>query len=393
MAGMGEADLVAVLRPRPEAAAVVRAAWDAGAAVTVLDPAAPRAVIDDLLTRLAPTHLDDRDGRQPLPGGIPVDERVAAVVVTSGTTGAPKGVELTTAGLRAIGAGWAAAIGHEADDRWLVCVPLHHVAGLAILARARVSGAAVVVHEGFDPAAVGAAPTTLRATLVSVVPTMLGRLLAAGVPMQRYRRVITGGAPLPPGLRARADAAGVAVVDAYGQSETWGGCVADGVPIPGARVRLGLGDEIEITGDMVMRGYRLDPDGTRAAFTADGWLRTGDVGAVTGDGRLRVVDRLRDLVITGGVNVSPVEVEQVLAEHPLVADVAVTGAPDPEWGERVVTYVVARDPQDPPTLAELRAFAAERLTPPKLPRELVLVAEIPRSPGGKTLRRALRALG
>jgi acyl-CoA synthetase (AMP-forming)/AMP-acid ligase II len=140
------------------------------------------------------------------------------------------------------------------------------------------------------------------------------------------------------------------VYDAYGQSETWGGCVANGVPIPGARVRLGTADEIELAGPMVMRDYRRDPEASRTAFTTDGWLRSGDVGRFADDGRLEVVDRLRDLVITGGVNVSPVEVEQVLAEHPAIADVAVVGAPDDEWGERVVAHVVPRDASAPPTL-------------------------------------------
>jgi len=391
MAAPGEADLVAVLAPRTDAAGVVCAAWDQGSAVTVLDPAAPRAVIERLLDTLAPTHLVDGTGRHARSGGVPVAAGTAAVVVTSGTTGVPKGVELTTDGAAAIGRGWAGAIGHEPDDHWLVCLPLHHVAGLAILARASVTGAAVTVHDTFELDAVGTAPGALGATLVSVVPTMLGRLLDAGAPMHEYRRVVTGGAPVPPALRARADAAGVSVVDAYGQSETWGGCVANGVPIPGARVRLGPGDEIELAGAMVMRDYRRDPEASRSAFTHDGWLRTGDVGSFAADGRLRVVDRLRDLVITGGVNVSPVEVEQVLGDHPAVADVAVVGAPDAEWGERVVAYVVPRDPAAPPTLDGLRAFARDRLTAPKLPRELVLVDGVPRSPGGKILRRELRA--
>ena len=391
MAGPGEADLLAIVAPRPRAAALVRDAWDADAAVTVLDPTAPRAVLDGLLAAVAPTHIVDDDGRRVLPGGVPVPAGTAAVVVTSGTTGAPKGVELTVEGATAIGHGWAGVMGHEPDDHWLVCLPLHHVAGLAILARARVTGAAVTVHDGFDLGAVGAAPGALGATLVSVVPTMLGRLLDAGAPVHEYRRVVTGGAPLPPALRDRAQAAGVAVMDAYGQSETWGGCVANGVPIPGATVRLGPADEIEIAGAMVMRDYRRDPEASRRAFTHDGWLRTGDVGAFAPDGRLQVVDRMRDLVITGGVNVSPVEVEHVLADHPAVADVAVVGAPDAEWGERVVAHVVPRDPAAPPTLDDLRAFARDRLTAPKLPRELVVVEAVPRSPGGKILRRELRA--
>ncbi len=215
-------------------------------------------------------------------------------------------------------------MGHEPDDHWFLCLPLHHVAGLAILARS--SGDRRTGHRAWTASPSRRwprHPVSIGATLVSVVPTMLGRLLDAGVPMHEYRGVITGGAPLPPALRARADAAGVAVYDAYGQSETWGGCVANGIPIPGASARLGPADEIELSGAMVMRDYRRDPEASRQAFTHDGWLRSGDVGRFADDGRLEVIDRLRDLVITGGVNVSPVEVEQVLAEHPDVADVAV----------------------------------------------------------------------
>lgn len=391
MAGPGEVDLRAVMAPRRRAADLVRDAWDAGAAVTVIDPSAPPAAVEKVLATVAPTHLVDIDGRRPLPGGVPAAEGTAAVVVTSGTTGTPKGVELTVEGAIAIGYGWAGVMGHEPADHWFVCLPLHHVAGLAILARARITGADVTIADGFALDEVGEAPARFGATLVSVVPTMLGRLLDAGAPMHEYRGVVTGGAPLPPALRARADALGVPVFDAYGQSETWGGCVANGVPIPGASVRLGPDDEIEISGAMVMRRYRLDPEATARAFTGDGWLRTGDVGRFTDGGRLRVVDRLRDLVITGGVNVSPVEVEQVLSEHPAVGDVAVVGVPDAEWGERVVAYVVPHDPAAPPTLDDLRAFARERLTAPKLPRDLVLVTEVPRSSGGKILRRELRS--
>ena len=389
MALPGEAELVAVVAGRRAAADVVRATWDAGDAVVVLDPAAPRAALDALLEQLAPTRVVVDGERHALPSGIPVPAGTAAVVVTSGTTARSKGVELTYDGIAAIGHGWAAAMGHEADDHWLVCVPLHHVAGLAILARASITGAAVTVRDGFDLDDVAAAPGAIGATLVSVVPTMLGRLLDARAPMHEYRRVVTGGAPIVDALRARADDAKVAVVDAYGQSETWGGCVANGVPIPGAHVRLGDQDEIEISGAMVMRDYRREPEASRRAFTHDGWLRTGDVGVLT-DGHLRVVDRMRDLVITGGVNVSPVEVEQVLALHPAVADCAVTGRPDREWGERVVAHVVPRDASAPPSLDDLRTFARDRLSAPKLPRELLLVDEIPRSTGGKILRRELR---
>jgi o-succinylbenzoate---CoA ligase len=382
--------LVAVVLPRPAAAAAVVEAWDAGEAVAVLDPSAPPGVRADLLETLRPTHLVDAEGRHDRPGGVGAPGGTAAVVTTSGTTAAPKGVELTTAGLDAMGAGFAAAFGTPGADRWLVCLPLHHVAGLAILARARFSGAPVLVHPGFDLDAVAAAPTAEGTTLVSVVPTMLHRLLEARAPIAGFRRIVTGGAPLPPALRERAHAAGAVVVDAYGLSETWGGILLDGIPIAGADVMLTDDADVLVRGPMVMRGYRLRADDTAAAFTPEGWLRTGDVGRRTPAGAVEIVDRRRDLVISGGVNVSPRAVEEVLGTHPDIDDVAIVGAPDEEWGERVVACIALRDPDVDLTLTELRAFARERLAAPQLPRELIVVAEIPRTTGGKILRRELR---
>jgi o-succinylbenzoate---CoA ligase len=386
-----EAPLTAVLLPRPAAAAAVTAAWDAGEAVTVLDPTAPPPATRALLALLRPTHLLDGDGRRPLAGGVPVGAGVCTVVVTSGTTGTPKGVELTTAGLETIGHGCNAAFGAGAADRWLCCLPLHHVAGLAILARARVSGAPVLVDPAFDLDAVARAPRDRGAALVSLVPTMLKRLLDAGAPVAEYRALVIGGAPIPPAVRARAAVAGAAVVDTYGMSETWGGVVLDGVTIAGIEAKLDDEDEILIRGAAVMRGYRLAPRETREVLTHDGWLRTGDVGALDDAGRLRVVDRRRDIIITGGVNVSPTEVEAVLAEHPDIADVGVAGVTDDEWGERVVAFVVARDATAVPSLHEVRSFVADHLSAPKLPRQVVGVDEIPRSAGGKVLRRLLPA--
>ncbi len=385
---MSEPRLRALLLDRPRAAAAIRRAWDHGDAVAVLDPGAPRAVLEAALARLAPTELEDDEGVHPRPSGVPPDPAVRAVVLTSGTTGTPKGVELTEAGLRAVGAGCNAALGLEPDDCWLVCLPLHHVAGLAILARARVGGQRVVVHPAFDAGAVADAPDAAGASLVSVVPTMLRDLLDRQAPLERYRRIVVGGAPFPPALRARAEAAGAPVVDAYGLSETFGGFLVDGRPILGAEARLADDDELLVAGPMVMRGYRLDPDATRRVLV-DGWLHTGDVATRDPDGALRIVDRRRDLVITGGVNVSPTAVELVLAAHPAVADVCVAGAPDERWGERVVAFVVARPAEAPPTVEDLRAFGRERLRAAELPRQVVAVDAIPRSPGGKVQRRRL----
>ena len=364
MSSRGTGRLLPVRLPAPEAARAIVAAWDAGDAVLVLDPRAPEPEVGAVLDRM-----------QAEAGVAP---EVAAVVVTSGTAGAPKGVELTWDGLAASAAAVAAALEIGAGDRWLACLPLHYVAGLAVLGRAWTTGTPVQVTDGFDVDSVA----TTEATLVSLVPTMVRRLRAEGVDLGRFRRILLGGGPV--------HESGPNIVATYGMTETWGGVVHDGHPLPGVDLRIGEGDEILVRAPMVMRRYRLAPEETEAAFAAGGWLRTGDAGAIDAGGRLRVLDRLRDLIVTGEVKVSPSEVEAVLARHPGVADVCVAGAPDPDWGERVVAHVVPAQGGAPPTLAELRAFAAEQLSVAKLPREVVLTDAIPRTAGGKPLRRLLR---
>jgi len=378
--------LVAVALPRPAAARAVVAAWEAGEAVLPLDPSAPEAELKGLLAAARPTHLLDGDGRRRLAGGEPAEAGLAAVVATSGTGGAPKLVELGADAVGWSAGATSAALGAGPGDRWLCCVPVHGVAGLAVVARAWHTGLPLEVHEGFDPAAVAAAAG--RATLVSLVPTMLRRLLAAGDRPARFRRVLLGGGPVPADLAAGAAARGVAVVRSYGLTETFGGMVHDGHPLAGVELRVGLEGELLARGPMLLRRYRGDPVRTAAALRG-GWLHTGDLGRLDPGGRLTVLGRRDDLVISGGVNVHPDEVEAVLATHPGVAEAAVAGRPDPEWGQRVAAFVVPRDPASPPTLAELRAFTRERLAAAKAPRELVLVASLPRGPSGKLLRRLL----
>jgi O-succinylbenzoic acid--CoA ligase len=382
----GDGSLTAVCLPAGPAAEAVRRAWESGRAVAVVDHRSPPVERERVLAVMRPTHLEDEEGRRPVDGGHPVDPEVAAVVATSGTTGEPKGVELTWTGLRASAGAVSHALGAGAGDRWLCCLPLSGAGGLSVVARSLVSGVPVSVSARFDAEAVAAG----GATLVSLVPTQLARALDAGVPLDGFRRILVGGAPVPGALRHRAEAAGPRVTPTYGLSETWGGVVHDGRPLPGVEVRLGEDDEIRVRGPVVMRGYRGRPDLTGRVLDADGWLRTADVGAWADDGRLLVVDRRDDLVITGGVNVSPTEVESVLAAHPGVADVGVAGVADPEWGQRVVAFVVASDPGSPPTLSALRDYAAGRLSTPKLPRQVVLVEAIPRTAGGKVRRRLLR---
>jgi len=416
MPAQDEAEAVAVLLPPPEAARAAVGLWEEGEAIVPLDAAAPAADLRRSLEALRPTALVDGDGRRPRAGGIPVARGVAAVVGTSGTTGERKGVELTFAGLAASGAAVAAAVGTRPGDGWLCCLPIHLVAGLAVVGRAWTTGAALVVHPGFEPLAVadagrradgspGDRPATeagaagLGRTFVSLVPTMLRRLLDSDPDaVAGFGHILLGGGPIDPALLDRVRAAGAIVSTTYGMTETWGGVVHDGHPLDGVELRLdGPGDdrdgigEILVRAPMLMRGYRLCPEDTAAAVDAGGWYRTGDLGRFdpNAGGRLWVVDRLGDVVNSGGVKVSPTEVERVLARHPAVADVCVAGRPDPEWGQRVVAFVVPAEPTVPPALDELRAFARAELPGPKLPRELVLVAAIPRTPGGKPLRRLL----
>lgn len=383
-----ETPLVATLLPSTALAPAAIAAWEAGEAILPLNPSAPAAEITALLDLLRPTHVVDADGRHARAGGVPVPAGTAAVVATSGTTGTPKGVELTRSGLDAMGRGYSEGLEAGDGDRWLACLPLYHVAGLAILGRAWVTGVPYTAHDAFDLARVAASPAMEGTTIVSVVPTTLQRLLDAGARLHEYRRVIVGGAPCPSDLRARARAEGVALVDAYGLSETWGGCALNGSPIRGCEIRTASDGEILVRGAMVMRGYRFAPDLTSVALCDDGWLRTGDAGTYE-NGIVTVTDRRKDLVISGGVNVSPTEVEGILRRHPAVADVGVAGAPDAEWGERVVAYIAPADHADPPTLDALRSFARDHLAAAKLPREIVVVEEIPRTPSGKVLRRLL----
>ena len=387
-----ETDVVAVVASGPRLAEATRCCWDEGRAILPVNPAFTAPEIRTLLERLRPTFVTgDTGGEQSaFPGGLRAPADTAGIVVTSGTEGTPKGVELTRTGMEVMGRGYSEGLAAGPADRWLACLPLHHVASLGALARSYVTGVPCTVHDGFDIERVARSPSEEGTTIVSLVPTAMRRLLDAGAPLHEFRWVISGGAACPPALRARAEGEGVRVVDAYGLSETWGGFALDGIAIHGAEVRLDDDGEILVRGAMVMRAYRLDPVRSAAAIDADGWFHTGDVGAIDTAGRVEVVDRLKDLVITGGVNVSPTEVEGVLAHHPDVADVCVVGVQDDEWGELVVAFVVPRAGARTPTIEELRAFGRDWLSAPKLPRALQAVDTIPRTASGKALRRLLR---
>jgi O-succinylbenzoic acid--CoA ligase len=396
-------ELRAVVAAPDVAVAAIEAAWGDGVAVAPVDPGAPPAARDRLLAALAPTQLLDGDGLRPLAGGEPVPAGTAAVLATSGTTGDPKAVVLGHAALEASARAVSAAVGTTPADRWLLCVPVHAVAGLSIVVRSRVAGCGLEVHRRFDVGAVVEAAG--RCTLVSLVPTTLRRLLddrAGGAALTRFRVVLLGGGPIPADLLTAARATGVTVHTTYGLTETCGGVVHDGHPLAGVELGTGPYDEILVRGPMLCSGYRgtgyrgtgyrgtgPGPASPTSPVDADGWLHTGDAGHVDASGTLWVTDRLGDLVITGGVNVSPTAVERALAHVPGVGAVAVAGVADPEWGERVVAWVVPAG--EPPSLDALRAAATAALGPAHAPRQLVLVDALPLSPAGKLRRRDLVA--
>jgi O-succinylbenzoic acid--CoA ligase len=344
--------------------------WDAGDAVLPVDQRLAPAARAALLDALKPARVVTPDGVTARPGAWPTEDGDALVMATSGTTGVPKGVVLTHQAVRASALATSARLEVEPDrHRWLACLPLCHVGGLSVVTRALVTGAALDVLPGFDPAAVTARAST--STLVSLVPTALRRVRAGD-----FRAVVLGGSAPPDSLPAN-------VVTTYGMTETGSGVVYDGIPLDGVEVEVDAATaEIRVRGPMLLRAYR---DGT-LPFDAGGWLATGDAGGWDRQGRLRVDGRMSELIITGGENVWPAPVEAILRRHPAVADVAVAGRPDPEWGQRVVAFVVPEPGRQAPTLADLRAMVSGELAAFAAPRELQVVARLPTTALGKVQR-------
>lgn len=314
--------------------------------------------------RLTPAEQDARAAARPRRDGV------ALLMFTSGTTADPKPVELTYGNVEASAEGTARALGLTPGDRWLCPLPLTHVGGLMILTRAAILGFQALLDPPFDAARVAARLNAGEATYVSMVPTQIQRCLDAGLhEPRRLKAVVSGGAPLTPSLKARAERAGVRVLDAYGLTETASQFTLEGRPFHNARVEL-VDGEIHVEGAMVA--------------TADGRLATGDLGEWR-DGRLAITGRRADTIVTGGENVAPAEVEAVLLAHPGVRDAGVFGRPDAEWGEAVTAHVVGD--ADP---AELRAWCAARLARFKVPKAIEMVSALPRTPSGKLLRRSMR---
>ena len=364
---------------------LVTDAWETGAAVLPVDGRLPRKAAAELIERAGATVVlaADRVTRRAEPSGR--DDELLAVVATSGSTGEPRLVELTRDAVAAAVTASAEVLGSTAADPWLLCLPPSHIGGMLVLWRHVVVGAAVTLRYFSVEAIAGASD----ARFVSLVPTQLRRLLDAGTELARFRAILIGGAAFPPDLAADAAMHDANVVTTYGLTESCGGVVYDGLALPGIGVRIAEGGEVQLAGPTLMRAYRADAAASDAAFTGDGWLRTRDAGALD-NGVLTVHGRLDDAILSGGETVWPLQVEAALASHAQVAEVAVTGWEDREWGQRVVAFVVPRDLSAAPTLAELREHVAERLPRYMAPRQLVITAMLPRTtPGnrGTKLRR------
>jgi o-succinylbenzoate---CoA ligase len=345
------------LRQSPEE----RAARAAGAAVAIERPVGGRA-------RAAPVV------------GFELDS-VAAAMYTSGTTAAARRIELTYGNWLWSALGSAVALGLDPEERWLCPMPLVHVGGLSIPIRSAIYGTTAVLHERFETEAVLAVLMDPRAriTIVSLVPTMLARLLDAGLrepPTLRW--ALLGSGPIPEVLLERSAAAGVPVAPTYGMTEACSQIATHGWPLPGVELRI-AGD-----GEVLVRGPTVAP----GSVAPDRWLHTGDLGHLGEHSRLIITGRKADTIITGGENVAPAKVEAVLLQHPAIADAAVHPRPDPEWGEAVVATVVLRGgitvDED-----ELRGFCAARLASYEVPKAVQFAEELPRTASGKLLRRQL----
>ncbi len=304
-------------------------------------------------------------------------------VHTSGSTGEPKRVLLPRAAMRASADAAHARLGGA--GQWLLALPPTYVAGLQVLFRSVRAGTSPVLAG--DDLAEAAGQMGAGRRYLSLVPTQLVRVLEEGAePLHRFHAVLVGGARLDPVLRARAEDAGVCVVATYGMSETCGGCVYDGVPLDGVRVSTAGDGRVRVAGPVLFDGYDGQPDRT-AQVLQDGWFRTDDVGRLDQQGRLEVLGRADDVVVSGGVNVPAAAVAETLHDHPGVRAAEVVGVPDDEWGELVVAVVVGDV-----ALEELRDWVGARHPRAWAPRRVVRLEALPLLPQGKVDRRAVQRI-
>jgi len=390
------ATVALTMHPRREQVVLAHALMKLGAILLPLNPRLSEAERAALVAAEEPAvDLDDpgeltqTEADLPLLGEHDMDE-VCARVMTSGSSGAPKPVGLTYGNFlwSAVGSGFN--IGVAPSDRWLCCLPLSHVSGLSIVMRSTIYGTTAVLHDGFDVDRCAASLEEDGIAIVSVVATMLTRLLEAGADLSGPRAILVGGGPVPEEPLKEAIAKGATVVQTYGLTET---CSQVTTLAPGdARRKLGSAGRPLLTthlriqdGEILVQGPTVAP----GSADADGWLHTGDLGQIDEEGFLYVKDRIDDLIVSGGENVIPAEVEEVLLRHPEVADAAVIGREDPEW-QQAVTAVVVLESGSEVTPDDLRRHCSDSLAGFKVPKRVELAAALPRTPSGKLMRRALR---
>ena len=376
-------DLAAItLNPGAAWLPVLRHAREVGAAILPIDVRLSKPERAALIATAHPTVIADEAGVH-RDDGVPIDAEIALVIATSGTSGQARLAELPGVAVEAAVLASAAAIDARAEDRWLACLPPAHIGGLLVLERHLLLGAPITFRRRITRSILARLGD---ARFTSLVPTQLTRLLDAGADLARFRTILVGGSGMDAELTTRAVRAGVRVVPTYGMTETCGGVVYAGRPLAGVEVRAARWGELLVRGPTLMRGYRLDPAASLAAFEPGGWLRTRDGGEVDNDGLVRVLGRIADVILSGGEKIWPAEVETALSSHPGVAAVLASGSPDREWGQRVVVRVVPRRRAEPPTLDSLRDHAAETLARHKLPRELIIVERLDRTALGKIRR-------
>jgi len=371
---------------------LARALDGTGPALLPLDASLPAARIRQLIDVFQPTAVIDADGEatnRSISDDVDLDPETAVIITTSGSTGEPKGVELSAAALTHSARASLTRVGARPGERWLLCLPASHVAGVQVLVRSLVSGTEPTLAKTATAAA-------LRADgcrHISVVPTQLVRLLdepGGAEALAQFTSVLVGGAAAGAQILDRARAAGVNAVTTYGMSETCGGCVYDGVPLDGVRVRADPSDgRLRIAGPVLMNRYFGRPDLTADALQ-NGEFVTSDLGMVSENGHVRIRGRADDVINTGGHKVIPGEVAAALSSCPGVKEVVVVGRPDPEWGERVTAVVVPADPTDPPGLELLRIHVRETLPRYASPSEVELTEAIPVLPSGKPDLAALK---
>jgi O-succinylbenzoic acid--CoA ligase len=309
-----------------------------------------------------------------------------ALVATSGSSGTPKQVALSRSAVLASATASAARVG---SGPWLLALPSSYVAGLNVVVRSLLAGHPPVVLGGRRPADV-----VLPGGYLSVVPTQLRRWLEEPRDVEALASldtVLVGGGPVDAGLKSRARELDVHLVATYGMAETCGGCVYDGMPLDGVGVALAADGRIRLAGPTLFDGY-LDDDAATRETLVDGWFQTSDAGRFDEDGRLQVLGRMDDMVVSGGVNVPAAAVAARLREHPRVGAAEVVGLSDPEWGNRVVAVLSLVEPAQAFTLDEARDWVGEQHPRSWAPRDLVVVPELPMLTNGKVDRLAVRAM-